>query len=55
MGAQQPVPATASGQSRLGHRETRSPHWTRHVVVVIAGIVAGYAVIAIMVALLAVS
>jgi hypothetical protein len=33
----------------------RSPHWTRKVAAVLVGIVVGYAVIALMVALIAVS
>jgi hypothetical protein len=41
----------ASEPTRRGNRDTRQPHWMRHVAVVITGIVAGYAVVASMVAL----
>jgi hypothetical protein len=37
------------------HLHARSPRWTRDVAVVLAGIVVGYAVIALLVALIAVS
>jgi hypothetical protein len=53
--ALQPVPVAASGQTRRGNCDARSQHWTRHVASVAVGIVAGYAVIALMVALLALS
>jgi hypothetical protein len=45
----------ASEPTGRGNHDARSPHWMRHVAIVIAGIVAGYAVIAIMVVLLALS
>jgi hypothetical protein len=45
----------ASGQAGRGNCDARSPHWTRHVATVILGIVAGYAVIALLVTLIALS
>jgi hypothetical protein len=45
----------ASGQAGRGDCDARSPHWARHVAAVIVGIVSGYAVIALMVALSALS
>jgi hypothetical protein len=53
--ALQPVPVAAFGQTRRGNCDARSQHWTRHVAAVVVGIVAGYAVIALIVALIALS
>jgi hypothetical protein len=41
----------ASEVARRADQDTRQPHRMRHVAVVIAGVVAGYAVVASMVAL----
>jgi hypothetical protein len=45
----------ASGQTRRGNCDARAQHGTRHVASVVVGIVAGYAVIALIVALIALS
>lgn len=55
MGWRQSVPVAACGMTHRANHETHPPYGMRHVAIVIGGIVAGYAVIAIMVALLMLS
>jgi hypothetical protein len=55
IGWPQSGPVAACGPTHRANRETRPPHGMRHVAIVIGGIVAGYAVIAIMVTLLMLS